>query len=573
MHDLRFSSADDDDTSGSRRKRVRCKGRLTDINWSVQALRYLPDPNFHALDELRVSAFTFDENTTAASMVVQLSDVDAAEPACAPTPWSCEMDVVLEAGHGTTTLLSCAAQTPRHRVRVLVQTRGNVTLAGTLAHLNVKLSEVDHVRSADDRGTFGKEGLLVITSVLYMSLAKRQPLRGLAVFAPIDAVLPIPEDSRYAFRAQSVISALNGSAYVPAPDWYGTEVLLLLPNSASTNMYSLVAREGAESAVTTSRLFFARLDVRDRIDNLNAALRRMVYAPDRDFNSDGDLVNAIQLVASSSCTGGGSDSDVDASASIVTLWPWFLGVNDAPRVELRDYVLLPLERRTYSADKLLSSLLTPLADVAEDADLQLPSFLLRVEFSCFHCRLRSRVTPSYLREQLGLFAAVEPDLDSEGRVSETTTLTVPDLCNFGKDGTKTRALPHAPPQWYLKLARPLSGDLDTRLRLLRSFEGSDATATAFFTALGGGSLPFSGRTQAFGNELWAIDGTDVGAALALDIFPGSESSAPSPVTVYPADSRAYFSARGPDCIAFQAATAACLVQRQQHVSGCDSNDS
>ncbi|TYZ58016.1 hypothetical protein PybrP1_002172 [[Pythium] brassicae (nom. inval.)] len=97
------------------------------------------------------------------------------------------------------------------------------------------------------------------------------------------------------------------------------------------------------------------------------------------------------------------------------------------------------------------------------------------------------------------------------------------------------------------LARPLAGDSDTRLRRLRSFEGSDATATPFFTALGGGSLLFSGRTQALGDELWASDGTDVGTALGLDFFPGLESSAPSPLTAYPDDSRAYFSA-GPGCV-------------------------
>ncbi|TYZ58015.1 hypothetical protein PybrP1_002171 [[Pythium] brassicae (nom. inval.)] len=373
---------------------------------------------------LRVSAFTFDECTTAASketrLVVQVSDVDAAEPACAPTPWSCEMDVMLVPGHGTITLLSCAEQTPRHRVRVLVQTRGNVTTCRSLA--------LGHVRSADDRDTFGKEGLLAITIVFYKSLAKRQLLRGLAVVAPIDAVLSIPEDSRNVFRAQSLrihdadmasaalaslLSALNSSVYVLAPDWYGTEALLLLPNSASTSMCPLVAHEDVESAVTTSRLLFARLDIRGHIGDLNAALRRM-------------------LMASSSCTGGGSDSnvDADASASIVTLWPWILGESDAPR----------------------------------DADLQLASFSLRVELSPFHCRLRPRVVPLFLRDQLGLSAAVEADLNSEGRVGETTTLTlneavlrflvfraaanfhgltlvmleVSDLCKFGLRGTETR---------------------------------------------------------------------------------------------------------------------------------------
>lgn len=890
VHDLSFSSVDDvsrisltitlraahgvltlsslsgitfeDNTSGSGLKRIRCKGTFPDINTSVRALRYRPDADFHGLDEIRVSAFTFDEYTMEESQEtslvvqvridavndppvwdlrsvghsavivdpasptllrgVQFSDVDVAEAACVADPLSCEMELVVEVAHGSITLprmYEQEADSVALRVRTLVQDRGYLALAGTLKHLNVvlaeiifelddiegkqeafrELNEVGLVLSIDDRGTFGKGGPHVSTAVIYMALAAHQSQLRLSVIAPADSVLSVAEDSLYTFSGSSlriydadvtlsaasllemtistphgtfalalgvpgiqrvanhsgvlvfrgflrqINSALNGSAYLPAPDWYGSEQvvvsvvdiarsyrsasatvylavtpqcdeptwrasnpistardefasvredeklfidslslscpdaeadereitlrihvyhggvmlatyqgLLLLADSTLKTMRSddsrfLLPYTAVESAVTSSRLFFSHLEVRGRIEDINAALRGMIYEPDLDFNSNGDLVTEIQLTASSSCGArGGKD------ASSMTLRLRVHAVNDAPVVKPKDFVLLPSSLRTDSFESIVRFLPAPALEVAEDADLQLDALLvedpdnadangcagllqLQLNISCYHCSIRPRVSSSYLREQLGLFIAVDPEHPSDSASSAKRVLSVQgslealnagflsflvfrsaadfhglalivlevsDLGNFGHGGAQVRAYAqavrvhavndgpeiHLPPygaseplvriqegesvllhgapsvdelvasdrgqqrlalqdripKWHLMLAQPLAADSDTRLRILHSFPGSDATATGFFVTLRDSSLLFRGRTEPLGDELWLSDGTEVGTAPLMDIFPGPEGSEPSHLIVYSADNRAYFSARGPD---------------------------
>lgn len=329
------------DSSSSRRKRLRFQGTFAAVNWSVRELQYVPDDDFYGDDAMHVTASTLDAYTMEASVEtsvvvpiqidavndapvwdvsahaaadaavdvgvptlvrgVQVRDVDVTEAVCPSASHACDMDVTVEVAHGQLTLprlLDDAAN-----VRVVVQDPDYIVLSGALAHLNAVLdaivfelddldaaqrafdarNEVGLVLTVDDRGSVGKGGPRVSSTVVYLALAGRASWRGLSLTAPTDAVLTMQEDAALVFSAsqrrialydadsalaraslleltvatphgvfalargvpgvqvvanasgalvargflQQLNAALNGSAYVPRTDWFGSERVVI----------------------------------------------------------------------------------------------------------------------------------------------------------------------------------------------------------------------------------------------------------------------------------------------------------------------------------------------------------
>ncbi|KAF1313272.1 hypothetical protein FI667_g17529, partial [Globisporangium splendens] len=355
VHDLSFASVDDmakitlqislsatsgllelSTTSGvtfldetrNKRKLLTFKGTFANVNRSVSALRYLPDPNFNGVDQIVIAAATVDEytrgesqETTATILVhidavndppvwdvssadnvivkpmsptlirgVHFEDADLTDAVCTTTE-SCTMDLVIEFSHGRLSLPRLFEEL-ESSVQVILQKPGYIALEGTPDHLNfvlhdmvfqledieatqqafLDLNDIGLMLTVDDRGTFGKGGPRVSVTTLFLHLASGST-RGLSIIAPADKVLLMDEDTAYVFRDK--ILKIHDSDVAASP----TASLLEMTVSSPHGAFSLQPVPGIQYV----RNDLGTLVCRGFLAQINAALNSSAYIPTRDW--------------------------------------------------------------------------------------------------------------------------------------------------------------------------------------------------------------------------------------------------------------------------------------------------
>lgn len=370
VNDLRFSSVDDmskltlqislsatngilelstisgitfaDETKDSGRRYLKFKGTFANVNKSVRALRYLPDPNFNGVDYISIAATTIDEYTmeesqeTTATILVRIDavndppiwDVSSAENVIvepnSPTlirgvhfedgdlteslcdTESCAMDLVIESTHGTISLPRLFEELDP-KVQIILHKPGYIALAGTPEHLNfvlfdmvfelddieaqqeafLDLNEVGLTLTVDDRGTFGKGGPRVTTVSMHFNLASGST-RGLSVIAPAHDVLLMKEDTSYEFDGTIKIHDADTAV--------STASLLEMTVTSPNGVFSLQSVPGIQHVRNDSSIAVFR----GFLHQINAALSSSSYIPDRDWYGSEQITLSVVDVSRSS---------------------------------------------------------------------------------------------------------------------------------------------------------------------------------------------------------------------------------------------------------------------------------
>uniref|UniRef100_K3XCC1 Cadherin domain-containing protein n=1 Tax=Globisporangium ultimum (strain ATCC 200006 / CBS 805.95 / DAOM BR144) TaxID=431595 RepID=K3XCC1_GLOUD len=163
------------DETRNKRKLFTFKGTFANVNRSVSALRYLPDPNFYGVDQIAITATTVDEYTreesqeTTATILVRIDAVND------PPVWDASSadNVVVEPKSPT-----LIRGVHFEDVDITDAKPGYIALEGSLDHLNfvlhdmvfefedieatqqvfLDLNDIGLTLTVDDRGTFGIGG-------------------------------------------------------------------------------------------------------------------------------------------------------------------------------------------------------------------------------------------------------------------------------------------------------------------------------------------------------------------------------------------------------------------------------
>ncbi|KAF1787160.1 hypothetical protein GQ600_15439 [Phytophthora cactorum] len=271
-------------------------------------------------------------------------------------------------------------------------------------------------------------------------------------------------------------AALNGSSYIPAANWYGSEEISLsvvelnhlektretvetsiflfvapvcyepqwatltdTPLTMKEDEYLLVDKlsltdpdlDGGSMKSRSQLVWHMVVDlvVRGRVSDINAAFKGMVFKPWLDYNSDGWPVDEIVFAATSFC------GNSKTTASHITIPIAVFAVNDPP-VLISQY-FQPLES-SYSVGNLEAASWSSSIEASEHSPQQLEStelydpddslgsgdLRLLVNVSCIHCSITSDYLPQY-QSQTNIVGQVEIRDNEPPTISIASTFYAP----------------------------------------------------------------------------------------------------------------------------------------------------
>lgn len=392
---------------------------FTSVDWPTQPLIWNVPIDVLALDE--DTAYQFNSE-------LKVDNPDA------PQAFPSMLEVTIHCTNGTFALASTTTG-----LQILQNDSSRVDFWGFLADINAAFNGSSYIPSID---WFGSETITFAVTDLGSASHSRSAAATVFLYvAPVcdapkwrssllnSAKFSIQEDSRLLIDDLSLttpdlddeqhhvtmnITALHGGIMLAT--WRG----LLVWETQYTDLMAQISDpfQSHEHSLLDSRLFFARISVTGSVQDVNAALRGMIYKPTADYNTNGHEINELFLTAQASCADGA------LPPANYTVRMAIQAVNDPPMLLSPSFVQIStdesilhseLQRSVENALQATEHASLVLDDLSvEDVDrfavhlaLSLP---MAVNISCIGCSITLSQPLADLRRQFGyVFFPVSSD--------------------------------------------------------------------------------------------------------------------------------------------------------------------
>lgn len=406
---------------------------LTSVDWPTQPLVWDTPIDVLALDE--DSAYQFN-----GELNVYNPDAPRAIPSM--------LEVAIQCTNGTFELASATGLQIEHN------DSSRIVFKGFLSDINAAFNGSSYIPSPD---WFGSETIIFVVTDLSSSSHSRSTAATVFLYvAPVcdspkwqsslagSALFSIEEDSRLLIDDLSLstadledeqhqvtmnITALHGGIMLAT--WRG----LLIWETLYTDLTAQISDpfQSNEYSRLESRLFFSRLSVTGTFQDVNAALRGMIYKPSADFNTNGHAMNELLLSAQASCT------DRTLPPATYTIRIAIQAINDPPvmlspsfvQISMDESILrFELQRSIKNALQATEHVPVLLKDLSlEDVDRfavhQALSLPMAVNVSCIGCSITLSSPLADLRKQFGfVFFPVSTDQTNTQFIVHGTVATL-----------------------------------------------------------------------------------------------------------------------------------------------------
>lgn len=406
---------------------------FTSVDWPTQPLIWNTPIDVLALDEDTAYQFNGELN---------VFNPDA------PRAFPSMLEVTIHCTNGTFGLASTTG------LQILQNDSSRIIFKGFLPDINAAFNGSSYIPSTDwfgsetiaflvtDLGSSSRSQSTAATVFLYVAPLCDSPTWQSSL--PNSAKFSIEEDSRLLIDDLSLttpdlddeqhqvtmnVTALHGG--IMFATWRG----LLVWETQYTNLMAKISDpfQSHEHSLLDSRLFFSSISVTGSIQDVNAALRGMIYKPTADYNTNGHEISELFLAAQASCTDG------TLSPANYTVRIAIQAVNDPPMLLSPSFVQIStdelilrseLERSVGNALQATEHAPLLLEDLSvEDVDrlaahhaLSLP---MAVNISCIDCSITLSSPIADLRRQFGfVFFPVSADQVSTQFIVHGTVATL-----------------------------------------------------------------------------------------------------------------------------------------------------